>query len=540
MIDPLARLALTGTARQPNAAIRTQLPVDSLIEPLAAESPERRLLLAAGAAAVYRSAGQPLLSAPAVASAAPAETRPPCSPKVAHVLVDLVGAKQADLVLETTQLLDQAGQRVPHDILPVLLDATDARLRTALRPVLGERGRWLAPFNPAWLWAVKTDELPVSLSDLETIWNEGNLAARVAVLAHLHEAQPQRARDWLSQVWPKEKKEPRAELLAAFGASLTSEDEPFIENILDDRSMTVRRQAARLLARIPGSRLSQRMMARADAMLAYERPKPGIQSKLTAFAGAGTGTLNVEPPQEIDAGWERDGIPATPPESIGIGKRAHWLRSVLAMVPWPHWQQRFGAAPEILLSAARGTEWWEPIVLGWTEAAYRFADAGWLSILWSTWLALIGDERESNMQRKALLIGLPAMVAAMPHGDAEGCLLAALKSSLPVGTPILDESLRALSKPWSAEFAGQYLVRLRQNAAAAPSVQRSAAVATLNASALLAVAAQAIPPACFAQALAPWPQIPGEDHVDKAWQHAIARFIETVQLRKTLIEEIAS
>jgi hypothetical protein len=137
MIDNLTRLALTGTSRQPNAAIHTELPVDPLLESLAAESAERRLLLAAGAAALYRSAGQPLQPASAEATVAAAEARPTCSTEVAHLLVDLIRAKQVDLGIEAAQLLDQAGRRVPHDILPVLLEVTDASLRTALRPILG-------------------------------------------------------------------------------------------------------------------------------------------------------------------------------------------------------------------------------------------------------------------------------------------------------------------------------------------------------------------------------------------------------------------
>ena len=531
MIDQLARLALTGTSRQPNAATRTDLPIDPLLASLAEESAERRLLLAAGAAAVYRSAGQSLSSAPTETSVAPAETRPSCSPKVAQLLVDLVGAKQVELTAEAAQLLDRAGRRVPHDILPALLAVTDANLRKALRPVLGERGRWLAPFNPDWLWAVnKTEELPASLSDLDTVWNEGTLAARVAVLTRLHEAQPQHARDWLSQVWPKEKAEPRAELLAAFGPSLTPDDEPFIENILDDRSMAVRAQAARLLARIPGSRLSRRMTARADAMLTYEAPKAGMLSKLKALAGAAGGKLIVDPPQEIDAAWERDGIPAKPPQ--GVGKRDYWLRLVLSLVPLHHWQQRLGAAPEALLSAARATEWWETIIAAWTEAAQTFADAGWRAALWNTWLDLLVDQDpKAGMQRQSLAAGLPAMLAAMPRSEAEKSIVALLGSSAPIGNVIFVDCLRGLPKPWGPEVAHRCLARLRQEAAAPVTVPRQAAAA------IMPIAARAIPPECFAQALAPWPQISGEHYIDKVWIREIASFIETVQLRKTLIEE---
>jgi Family of unknown function (DUF5691) len=529
MIDPLARLALTGTSRQPNAAIHTQLPIDPLLESLGGESAERRLLLAAGAASVYRSAGQSPPTASTVTPAAPAETRPPCSPKVARLLVDLVGAKQVDLTVEAAQLLDRAGQRVPHDILPALLAAADGNLRKALRPVLGERGRWLAPFNPDWLWAVsKVDELPASLSDLDTVWNEGSLAARVAVLTRLHDAQPQHARDWLSQVWPKEKAEPRAELLAAFGASLTPEDEPFIENILDDRSMAVRAQAAWLLARIPGSRLSQRMIARADAMLAYEPPKAGMLSKLKALAGAAGGKLIVEPPQEIDAAWDRDGIPAKAPQ--GVGKRAYWLRLVLSLVPLPHWQQRFGVTPDVLLSAAQASEWADALIMGWTDAAHAFADTDWRLALWHAWLDLMASDPKGDVQKNALDADLPAMLAAMPPPEAEPCLLAALESPLDISHAVLLDCLRRVGKPWGAGLGSACLARLREAAA----TQRSATVA------LLPMAARAIPRDLFAQALAPWPEFASDNYIDKAWAREIANFIETVQLRKTLIEETRS
>jgi hypothetical protein len=534
MIDSLARLSLTGTSRQPSATIRTELPIDPLLESVAAESPERRLLLAAGAAAVYRSAGQPLPPAPPAAFAAAGEARPSCSPKVAQLLVDLVRTKQADLGVEAAQLLDQAGRRVPHDILPVLLDTTDAGLRRALRPILGERGRWLAPFNTDWLWAVnRIDELPANLSDLDTVWNEGTLAARIAVLTHLHELQPARARELLSQVWPKEKAEPRSQLLEAFGKNLTADDEPFLEGVLDDRSMAVRTAAARLLARIPGSRLSQRMIVRADAMLTYEAPKAGMLSKLKALAGGAGGKLTVEPPQEIDAAWERDGIPAKVPQ--GVGKRDYWLRQLLSMVPLPHWQQRYNVAPEALLSAARATEWWETLVAAWTEAAQTFADTGWRMALWNFSLDLRGGDIKAGMDRQALGRGLPAMLRAMPRRDAETCVMTVFKSSLSIGNVFFIECLRGLSRPWSAELASQCLARLRQEAAAG--VQTAPRQAAAN---ILPIAARAIPRDCFAQALAPWPQLAGEDYTDKAWIREIANFIETVQLRKTLIEETAS
>jgi len=276
------------------------------------------------------------------------------------------------------------------------------------------------------------------------------------------------------------------------------------------------------------------MIARADAMLAYEAPKAGMLSKLKALAGAAGGKLIVEPPQEIDAAWERDGVPAKAPQ--GVGKRAYWLQLVLALVPLPYWQQRFGVAPDVLLSAARATQWWEAIIGAWTEAAQTSADAGWRLALWSTWLDLISGDSDPKaaMQRQAHAAGLPAMLAAMPRNEAEACLIAMLESSAPIGHMICVDCLRRSDKPWSADLARQCLTRLRNEAAASSTALRSAAVAALP------IAARAIPRGCFAQALAPWPPISGEEYGDKVWTREIANFNEIVQLRKTMIEENGS
>src|SRR5262249_23302895 len=234
------------------------------------------------------------------------------------------------------------------------LEEADASVRAALTPVVGERGRWLARLNDAWQWPARAPlpagQLP---PDAEAIWDEGNFAERVAVLKQLRAADPTQARDWLAEVWSKEKAEQRAELLQIFDFALHPADEPFLEQALDDRSAAVRAEAPAYPRRLPSSSLAQRMRARADAMLTFApAASGGFLKKLKAAVGGGSGTIAVEMPAAIDAAWERDGIPIKPPS--GIGQKAFWLLRTLAAVAASHWRGCFAGAPADRLAGSEG------------------------------------------------------------------------------------------------------------------------------------------------------------------------------------------
>jgi hypothetical protein len=216
--------------------------------------------------------------------------------------------------------------------------------RRLLTLALGRRarGRWLAGFNEAWQWlADYSDEIQEMLgedgrADAETVWNEGAVPRRLAVLCRLRAADPGRARAWPASTWKVEKAEFRAEAVSALAVGLTAADEPFLETALDDRSGAVRTAAASLLARLPDSALAGRLRARADAMLDFRRARG---SDLPDAAGGGTadriGTLLVTPPLDWDPAGERDGLEAKPP--TGVGARGWWL-----IGGWPSSRQRTG------------------------------------------------------------------------------------------------------------------------------------------------------------------------------------------------------
>ncbi|HEX8036513.1 MAG TPA: DUF5691 domain-containing protein, partial [Ktedonobacterales bacterium] len=151
-MESLVATALVGTAQRPNADTSTGTPLDAVTSALPATEAERTLLLRAGAWAVYTQAGYVAESECLAVEPAPEEMMAACSQSAAMLLDALFKGRQAQLVPEALERLRRAGLRLPHEVLPVALAVRDEGQRAAVLPVLGERGRWLSRFNPAWSW----------------------------------------------------------------------------------------------------------------------------------------------------------------------------------------------------------------------------------------------------------------------------------------------------------------------------------------------------------------------------------------------------
>lgn len=271
-MEELARIALEGTSKQPAAAAPgADHPADALVAQLGAEDREHVFLLRAGARAVFGQCGR--VAAEAVPPApCPEESRPAPGPKLVVPLQSAMGPDSWDLAAEFFGQLEAAGLLVPAELLPEALGAGDAAVRERLLPVLGERGRWLSRFNPDWAW-VTTSVLALSGRDREALlrkWDEGSFPERCRVIETLRRSDPAEARKLVGEAVEREKPEHRVRLLESLLTSLGPEDVPLLESRLDDRAEQVRRAAAGLLARVPGSALARRMQERADAMLSAE------------------------------------------------------------------------------------------------------------------------------------------------------------------------------------------------------------------------------------------------------------------------------
>ncbi|MFC4424790.1 DUF5691 domain-containing protein [Deinococcus navajonensis] len=313
---PLLAAALLGTSR-------TSLPahggtaLSGALGALAG-SPEETLLARAALAGMVQLAGRaPDAPASHLPAPAPAERKPEVPVRAARHLTLVTGTP---LLPEWLALCGSAGWRVPAAALPGLLEQArrDTSLRELLRPVLGERGPWLAAFNPEWRFAALqvapgTDQWPEA-------WEAASDAGREAIFLTLRASDPPLARALLASTFSAQRAGTRRRLLGALLDTVTPEDqslEPVLEEALADRHVEVAQLARELLRRWPHSALNARLADRARAMRPAQlgEGEPVWPAPVPPDAEAARDGLRPE--QHVDArGLLRALVAITHPEAL--------------------------------------------------------------------------------------------------------------------------------------------------------------------------------------------------------------------------------
>ena len=529
-MDSLVTMALVGTAKSAGTvALEGDHPADALFRDAQPNDREQHVLILAGTRAVCERCGQ--LPRTDISEIPPAAHDKPSniSPKLLGILQNALATNERVLLCEFLRELKSVSALLPPELLPQALGVGDATVRECLLPVLGERGRWLSRLRSEWRWVQEGIAAlsPENRSALKSAWEEGTAGERRRALEMLRRSDPGEARDWLQAVVDNEKADQRAALLETFEHGLSLADEPFLEERLNDRSEHVRLAAAKHLAKLPGSALSQRMAVRAEAMLSSERT--GIIRRKTK--------LTCSPPEEIDNAWERDGIAKKPP--TGRGKRAFWAELLLALVPPGHWSRKFALDPTALIEAVHEDTFEDAVIDGWTQAAADFAtadadSAAWLLPLTTHWLEkaqrTTGKVRTEAIQKIAML--LPSLSAT----NAEKIALELLADERGEEDPEGLRLLASLPRYWSAEFGSQFL-RLARNVLYKFDDNR--AWQWMNA---LGSAGRALPRETFAAALEPWDikEAAPSGGRSSAIQREIDNFAETIRTRQSFFAEIGA
>ncbi|GAA5156496.1 hypothetical protein GCM10023340_44540 [Nocardioides marinquilinus] len=295
---------------------------------------EVRLLDAAAVGAALRWAGRVPDRRPGPLPHAPADRRPPRPPLVGFLLALVlaqppVGRRLQPVVLGVwARAAGRAGVRAHHGALVALLESAtaDRELRDVVRPVLDERGTWLATQNPAWRWAARDAPAPATPEVTDADWSRSPTARRVATLTTVRAVDPARGRDLLGLTWSGDAAPARADLLGALAPGLSADDEPLLEAALDDRSARVRDVARGLLDLLPGSARA----ARLGALLA----------PLVSVEGRGRrARVVVDLPGQPGPAGERDGLGRGP---RGRSQRGWWLEVAVRGAPLEVWTTATG------------------------------------------------------------------------------------------------------------------------------------------------------------------------------------------------------
>ena len=346
------------------------------------------------------------------------DPRPMCSPAAGARLRALIEDEERYLVTQWLELATGRGLRPPPELLPDVLDhaAHDAALHGLVGEAAGPLGSWLAEREPRWAFVRGT------AGDVGAVWAGGGRPERRAVLERLRRTDPATGRDLLASTFADETWEDRAAFIDALEIGLSDADEPFLEAALDDSRAAVRDAAVMRLAALPGSRLAQRMAARAKPLLEVE-----------------AGTLVVTLPGAPDAAAQRDGIGKG-------GRRSERLTALLAATPLDTWSLDVVRLPVSDNLAKAVHE-------GWAEAAKHQRNVEWARALWP-----IEDE---------LLAVLPRLEAEAIAAAAEDPFAAALELR---GTWGLELS-RAVLAAIPAQSANVSLAGYRLDPALAPEAE---------------------------------------------------------------------
>ncbi len=360
MLDELVKTALIGTARGPVPPVAG--PVADALSSLTSTDAESKLLDAVAVLSRYEACGRTPAAADPLPDPAVADVRPACSRRAADLLAGVLAMSDAptkrQLMDEWLALANGAGQRVPHGVIPALLDyaVRHVGMRDAVATAIDNRGAWLMSLNPRWRVGVGERDDP------DAVWSTGTKDQRVSALRRARAIEPARGVALVQSTWDEDGADERTAFVEAMLVGLEDGDEPFLEQALADRSKQVRSAAASLLARLPGSRFVRRMTERAEAAVTFA-----------------AGKIVVTLPPTFDKGWERDDVTEKP--AIRSGDRQWWTRQFVAAVPPNHWSTAWAIDARACVAAAGASEFGGLLIDAWADGTARHPDPAWVAAI---------------------------------------------------------------------------------------------------------------------------------------------------------------
>lgn len=349
----LVNAALLGSDRRavPLAELPNEL--QQSVDNQPGVTPEKTLLRAAALAVNYLRAGAepPALALPDLPPCPP-ETRHYASGSAVKLLRDMLNEQLPGtglLALLLEKLRTQTVIVPPDLLIPLLTTAATAKTTAVVEPIaelIGERGRWLAAQNPDWTIVLPTD--------LDALWENGTKEEREAVLSHLRQTDPSRARQHLEAVWEQEPILQQKIWLSKLVTGLGPADEPFLTRLfIDYRAVTKQKptqqaifqDVATYLLGLPNSALYQTIR---EKLRQYVTTRKSLLGRLT-----GQETVSMALPNHDDGFFNPASMAQysleTSADLTSASRIRHWFFQFLAAMPPATWQELWQVNEENLV-----------------------------------------------------------------------------------------------------------------------------------------------------------------------------------------------
>lgn len=285
--------------------------------------------------------------------------------EMAHsVLYDILETTSTSLFRFWLEQCVQANKVVQPEAIPILFD--EGMKNKSIRPLIynccGKRGEWLLQFNHEWKY--------VDTSTDEELWQTGVLEQRKNILAELRKTDSAKARELLQQTWTQENAATKTELVQQLQVNANEVDLPFLEEILNEKSVKVKEAALQILKAIPSSSIVQSYWKTlvSSIELKKERTLLGLSSKTI---------LNFIPVKEIDESIYKTGI-----EKLSSDKKIldqdYLLYQLISSIPPYFLEQHTGLPKEQVLKAIHYSDKGKYFISAITRSAIRFRDVDWL------------------------------------------------------------------------------------------------------------------------------------------------------------------
>lgn len=319
----LTTVALIGSERYFPKLPPTESLVGKVLGQVASGDSESNLLGSAATASLYQQIGTlPPVNNLLLPNKAPREEKSRCSEAAASYLAKMLSGEYPQVLPEWLKTLEKLNQRVPEELLPNLLEYSQKHgFQNLIKPVLGERGHWLATQNSNWEFAIK-------ITDFEKSWEMGSFQIRLQTLIQLRAIYPNKARELLERTWTEETPKECKVFLWNLSNNLSMADEPFLESALDDKRWEVHNGAIGLLAKLPESRFMQRMIERVKPLLIWKNDE--------SYEKAYIHINFTDMPDKCNKAMMRDGISRFYRYST-TDKKNWWLQQMLEFIPPKFW-----------------------------------------------------------------------------------------------------------------------------------------------------------------------------------------------------------